>query len=133
MFNNFKLTETEVKALSSISLAFVGDAVYSLHVRQKLLENKDEKAGALNKKSASIVCATAQSKLADKWLNVLTEEELYVFKRARKAKKGTRAKNATVQEYNKSTGFECLVGYLYLTGQTDRLNYLLNYKENLWR
>ncbi|MBO5713661.1 MAG: ribonuclease III [Clostridia bacterium] len=129
MFNNFKLTETEVKALSSISLAFVGDAVYSLHVRQKLLENKDEKAGALNKKSASIVCATAQSKLADKWLNVLTEEELYVFKRARNAKKGTRAKNASVADYNKATGLEAVIGYLYLLGNVERLNYLLNYGE----
>ena len=129
LFNNLTLTENEIKALSSISLAFVGDAVYSLYVRQKLLKAKDEKAGALNKKSASIVCATSQAKLVEKLLKEFTEEELSVFKRARNTKKGTRAKNASVSDYNKSTGFEAVIGYLYLLEKYERLNYLLNLGE----
>ena len=60
---------------------------------------------------------------------ILTEEEVAIYKRARNTKKGTRAKNAGVQEYNTSTGFEAVVGFLYVTGQTDRLDYLLNYGE----
>ena len=56
---------------------------------------------------------------------LLTEEEIDVFKRARNAKKGTRAKSASVSEYNASTGFEALVGYLYVIGEIDRLNFLL--------
>lgn len=130
LFNDIKLSVSEVKALSSISLAFIGDAVYSLYVRQKLLKDKDEKAGALNKKSASIVCAVSQAKRADIWQSVLTDEELLVYKRARNSKKGTRAKNASVSDYNKSTGFEAVIGYLYLLGEKERLNYLLEYGEN---
>ena len=59
-------------------------------------------------------------------LPFLTEEELAVFKRARNAKKTTRAKSASVAEYNLSTGFEAVLGYLYLTGETERLDYILN-------
>ena len=98
---NVNLSEAEVKSLSSLSLAFIGDAVYSLYVREKLILSGDDKAGALNKKSASIVCAVSQAKKVDILLPILTEEETLVYKRARNTKKGTRAKNATVNEYNK--------------------------------
>ena len=57
---------------------------------------------------------------------MLTEEEIGIFKRARNTKKGTKAKNASVADYNASTGFEALLGYLYLTGQNERLNFILN-------
>ena len=127
---NVNLSEAEVKSLSSLSLAFVGDAVYSLYAREKLILIGDDKAGALNKKSASIVCAVSQAKKVDILLPILTEEETLVYKRARNTKKGTRAKNATVNEYNKSTGFEALIGYLYLTKQTERLKFILNYGED---
>ncbi len=127
---NVSLSEAEVKSLSSLSLAFVGDAVYSLYAREKLILIGDDKAGALNKKSASIVCAVSQAKKVDILLPILTEEETLVYKRARNTKKGTRAKNASVNEYNKSTGFEALIGYLYLTKQTERLKFILNYGED---
>ena len=127
---NVGLSEAEVKSLSSLSLAFVGDAVYSLYAREKLILIGDDKAGALNKKSASIVCAVSQAKKVDILLPILTEEETLVYKRARNTKKGTRAKNASVNEYNKSTGFEALIGYLYLTKQTERLKFILNYGED---
>ena len=127
---NVNLSEAEVKSLSSLSLAFIGDAVYSLYVREKLILSGDDKAGALNKKSASIVCAVSQAKKVDILLPILSEEETLVYKRARNTKKGTRAKNATVNEYNKSTGFEALIGYLYLTKQTERLKFILNYGED---
>lgn len=124
------LTEGEVKSLSSLTLAFVGDAVYSLYAREKLVLDKDEKAVVLNKKSADIVCAVSQAKFVDKLLPILTEEETLVYKRARNTKKGTRAKHASVNDYNKSTGFEALVGYLYLTRRIERLKFLLEYGEN---
>ena len=62
---------------------------------------------------------------------VLTEEEADIYRRARNAKKGTKAKSATVAEYNRSTGLEALLGYLYITGEHERLNFLLNYNEEL--
>ncbi len=131
MFNlQDKLDAKKATALSSITLAFIGDAVYSLFVREKLVFEKDEKGSVLNKKTSSEVRASAQANFIDKIMPILTPTEIEVYKRARNTKKGTRAKNATVAEYNKATGFEALIGYLYLIGETDRLNYLLNFGEN---
>lgn len=130
MFNiNDKLSKNKARLLSPITLAFVGDAVYTLFVREKIVFEKDLKGNELNKKTSAVVKATAQASYADKILPLLTEEELDIFRRARNTKKNTRAKSASVVEYNKSTGFEALVGYLYVTGEIDRLNYLLNLGE----
>ena len=126
-----KLDIQVAKQLSPLNLAFIGDAVHTLFVRQQLLYATDEKVSSLNSKVAEIVCAKSQAELIDKLMPLLTEEEIAIYKRGRNTKKGTRAKNATVADYNKATGFESLVGYLYLTNQMDRLNFLLNYKENL--
>lgn len=132
MFNlDDKQSVNIIKQLSPLNLAFIGDAVHTLFVRQQFLNSSDEKVGALNKRVAEVVCAKNQAGLIDKLMPLLTEEETAIFKRGRNTKKGTRAKNASVSEYNKSTGFEAVVGYLYLTGQTERLNFLLNYKEQL--
>ena len=129
MFNlNEQISIQKAKCMSPIVLAFVGDAVYSLYVREKLAFNTDFKSGILNVKASEIVRASAQAKFIDAIYPLLTEEEADVYRRARNTKKGTRAKSSTVAEYNKSTGFEALVGYLYITGQTDRLNVLLNYE-----
>ena len=124
-FNDI-LDEKKAKSLNSIVLAFVGDAVYSLFVREKLVAESDAKTGELNKISSSVVCAVAQAKKVDFLMPFLTDEEKDIYRRARNAKKGAKAKNASVTEYNKSTGFEAVVGYLYLTGRYDRLDYLLN-------
>lgn len=126
----FKLGEImdsqKANNLNPIVLAFVGDAVYSLFVREKLTFLSDSKTGQLNKKATAQVCATAQSAFMKEIESLLTDEEMTVYKRARNAKKTTRAKNASIQEYNAATGFEAVLGYLYLTGKNDRLNYLLN-------
>lgn len=126
----FKLGEVmdcqKVKNLNPIVLAFVGDAVYSLFVREKLTFESDCKTGELNKQATAQVNAIAQSLFYKEIAELFTDEELTVFKRARNAKKTTRAKNASVAEYNMATGFEAVLGYLYLIGQNDRLNYLLN-------
>ncbi|MBQ3235404.1 MAG: Mini-ribonuclease 3 [Clostridia bacterium] len=127
MFNlSDKLSKNTARQLSPITLAFVGDAVYTLFVREKIVFQNDLKGAELNRRTSLEVKATAQARYIDKIMPLLTEEEIDIFKRARNAKKNTRAKSATVSEYNKSTGFEALVGYLYLIGETDRLNYLLN-------
>ncbi len=130
MFNlNDKLEKNIAKQLSPITLAFIGDAVYTLFVREKIVFEKDLKGSELNKKTSAVVKATAQAKFIDVIMPYLTEEEIDIFKRARNSKKNTRAKSASVVEYNKSTGFEALVGYLYAIGEIDRLNYLLNLSE----
>ena len=131
MFNQKGIfSEDDAKQLSSIALAFVGDAVYSLYVRQRLVESSDSKTGELNKISSEIVCAKAQSKRIIELMPILTEEEIAIFKRARNAKKGAKAKHASVVEYNNSTGFEAVLGYLYLTGNSQRLEYILEHENN---
>ncbi len=131
MFNQKGIfSEDDAKQLSSIALAFVGDAVYSLYVRQRLVESSDSKTGELNKISSEIVCAKAQSKRIIELMPILTEEEIAIFKRARNAKKGAKAKHASVVEYNNSTGFEAVLGYLYLTGNSQRLEHILEYENN---
>jgi len=130
MFNiDATVDKLKAKNMNSIVLAYIGDAVYSLYTREKLTFYSDLKVNDLHRLASSEVRASAQAEFIDLLLPVLTEEETDIFRRARNAKKTTKAKSATVAEYNKSTGFEALLGYLYITGEHERLNYLLNYKE----
>lgn len=123
------IDKNKVNNISPVVLAFVGDAVYSLFVREKLASATDYKCGELNKMATSFVKASAQAQFVNDILPLFNEEELAIFKRARNAKKVNKAKSASISDYNLSTGFEAVLGYLHLTGQTDRLNYLL-YKGN---
>ncbi len=124
-----KIGEQDALKMSSVTLAFIGDAVYTLYVRERLSLQGDYKASELNKMTTSYVRATAQADKITALLDSLTENESYVYKRARNAHKPSRAKSASVSQYNKSTGFEALVGFLYLTGQDDRLKTILNFGE----
>ena len=121
-----KMDKNKAMQINPIVLAFVGDAVYSLFVRERLAFNLDYKTGELNKLATSEVKATAQAGFFKDIESLLTEEEMGIFKRARNAKKTTRAKNASITEYNISTGFEAVLGYLYVIGNYERLNYILN-------
>ena len=118
------------KQMNPVVLAFVGDAVYTLCVREALALESWEKTGALNKRVSEKVSAHGQSESLARILPMLTEEEADIFRRGRNAKKPTKSKNATVAEYVRSTGFEALLGYLYLTGQPERIEELF-FGENL--
>ena len=124
------ITKEQANELGSITLAFIGDAVYSLYIRSKNSIGTTFKSGELNKKTSSKVCAVAQAKLADEILPHLTDEEASVYRRARNAKKPSKSKHSSVSEYNKSTGFEAVIGYLYLIGDTERLHFILDYGED---
>ena len=127
MFNlGDSIDKIKANNLNPIVLAFIGDAVYSLFVREKISFSFDSKTGELNKMAVSMVRASAQAELIKKIMPLLTDEEVAIYKRGRNAKKSTKSKSATVVEYNMSTGFEALVGYLYVTGNIKRLNTLLN-------
>lgn len=134
MFNlGDKLSKNTARQLSPITLAFIGDAVYTLFVREKIVFENDLSGNELNKRTSAVVKATAQAEFIRKIMPLLTEEEVEIFKRARNTKKNTRAKSASVSDYNASTGFEAVIGYLYITGETDRINYLLGENnENNW-
>ena len=128
---NFFGTVTDGKArnISPVTLAFLGDAVYSLYVREKLVLSTDFGTGTLQKLTSSEVSAHGQSGLLEKIIPLFTEEEADIFRRGRNAKKPTKSKNASVAEYNRSTGFEAVLGYLYLTGRLERISRLLSYKD----
>ena len=123
---NEVMTKEEAKRLGGVILAFVGDAVYSLYVRKKLVFSGDGKAADYQRTSSKIVCAGAQSAFLEKILPTFTDEEQEVYHRARNAKKGTKSKSASVADYNRSTGVEAVVGYLYLIGDTKRLDELFS-------
>ena len=126
MFDFFtKIEKERARNLSPVTLAFVGDAVYSLFVREKLVLSTDFKTGELQKLTSKRVSAHGQSELLEVLADRFTEEEADIFRRGRNAKKSTKSKNASVAEYNRSTGFEAVIGYLYLTGQYERISQLL--------
>ena len=120
------MSKEKANNLNPIVLAFVGDAVYSLFVRERLTFYSDCKTGELNKMAVKEVKATAQAQFFKQIEQLLTDEEMNIFRRGRNAKKTTRSKSASISEYNISTGFEAVLGYLYLIGEKDRLNFLLN-------
>jgi len=105
-------------------LAYIGDAVFELMVCTWLCITGTSTAKNLHNKAVSFVCAKAQAEAAEKIKDTLTEEEESIFKRGRNAHQGVVPKNSTHKEYHSATGIETLFGYLYLTGETDRLNEL---------
>ena len=122
----FDCKEQDVRAYSPLTLAYIGDAIYDLVIRSVVVERANRSANDLHKKTTRYVKAEAQAKMILALLEELSEEEEAVYKRGRNAKSYTTAKNASMSDYRKATGFEALMGYLYLTGQTDRLLYLVN-------
>ena len=117
----FDLDDTDIRTYSPLTLAYVGDAVYELVIRSLLTGRGNAQVNRLHKKASSLVNAGAQSESLERIREALTEEELHVFRRGRNANSATMARHATMTDYRKATGFEALMGYLYLTGQTERM------------
>lgn len=115
------LPEVDLREYSPLVLAYIGDDVYDLIIRTILVTRKNIQVQKLHKKASSIVRAPAQAELIEKILPLLTQEELVVYKRGRNAKSYTKAKNASTIEYRKATGFEALIGYLYLKKDRKRI------------
>lgn len=114
------------KELSPLTLAFIGDAVFELFVREKLVCKANRPVNELHRQTVSYVKASAQKEALGRLLPVLTEEEIAVFKRGRNAKSNSTPKNASEADYHWATGFECLWGFLYLNGELKRLRLLFS-------
>ncbi len=127
----FACQEQDVRSYSPLTLAYIGDAVYELVIRSVIVERANRSANDLHKKAVHYVKAEAQANIVTALLELLTEDELAVYKRGRNAKSNTMAKNATMKDYRNATGFEALMGYLYLDNQMQRLFYLV--KEGIQR
>ena len=121
----FPLPETDLKTYSPLTLAFLGDGVFGLIVRSIVVGKGNSTARKLHKRTAELVNARAQSVMMEGIEDSLSEEEKAVFLRGRNAHPATMAKSASMREYRRATGFEALVGYLYLAGREERMMELI--------
>ena len=115
-----QLEPIDVCSYSPLALAYMGDAVYEVLIRTRVMNRGSMQVNKMHKKSASLVKAEAQARMIQALQEELTEEETAVYKRGRNAHSASSAKNASIRDYRMATGFEALVGYLYLTGQYER-------------
>ena len=116
----FNLGNVDIKTYSPLTLAYIGDGVFELIIRSLIVGKGNTKASQLHYQTSHIVKAETQAKLIDALEEELTEEEADVYRRGRNAKSPTMAKNATMTDYRKATGFEALMGYLYLKDDFER-------------
>lgn len=120
-----KIEDREAAQKNPIVLAYLGDTVYDLYVRTALVKRFGLHVNELNAKAAGIVNARAQALASDRLAALLTAQETEIFCRGRNAKVGSVPKNMSVADYHKATGLEALMGYLFLTGQHERLEQLM--------
>lgn len=117
---------SDIHALSPLSLAFVGDSVYDLLVRQYLVSLANRPVKELNSMKVTLVNCKSQAQSAKAIFDILSEEETDIYKRGRNVKVNTASKHSTLADYHSATGLEALFGYLYLSGRTDRIRELFN-------
>ena len=117
----FHLEEQDIRSYSPLTLAYIGDSIYDLIIRTILVKKGNCPVNQLHKRASDLVKAGMQSEMIRRIDPVLTEEEKSVFKRGRNAHSGSIAKNASMGDYRRATGFEALMGYLYLQGNYDRI------------
>lgn len=113
-----------IKEISTEALAYLGDSVIELRVREMLVQKGISGSGNLNRESLGFVKAGAQAAAMIRLLDILSEEEMAIYKRGRNMSGGNVPKSATMSEYRTATGMETLFGYLHLTEQNDRANEL---------
>ena len=116
----------DINTYSPLTLAYIGDAIYEIIIRTMVVSKGDRQVGKLHKESSELVKASTQAEISKSLKDILTEEEERVFKRGRNAKSFTTAKNASMSDYRTATGFEALMGYLYLSHQSERMLELIN-------
>ena len=111
---------------NGVTLAYIGDAVIELAVREALISSGITDTGRLSFAAQKLVCAPTQSEVVEKLLPVLTEEEMAAYKLGRNHRISGKPKHASVSEYSRATGLEAIFGYLHLTGKTERIQTLLH-------
>lgn len=117
----FLLEGQDIRTYSPLVLAFIGDGVFDLIVRTIIVEQGNTHANLLHKRCSQLVKAETQAVMIEKILPLLSEEEVAVYKRGRNAKVGSKSRSASLADYKKATGFEALLGYLYLDHKMERI------------
>ena len=115
----------DIRSYSGLTLAYIGDVVYDLVIRTVLVSRANRPVNDLHRMTIRYVSANAQSKMVQALQESFTEEEQSVYRRGKNAKPHTTAKNASTADYLRATGFEAVIGYLYLTGDMERVLYLV--------
>lgn len=121
IYEGLDMKHTDSSQLSPLVLAYIGDSIYDLVIKTWVIEQGNMQVNKLNKKTSSIVKAESQSAMIGAIEPMLSEYEDAVYKRGRNAKSYTSAKNASIGDYRRATGFEALMGYLYLSGEYERM------------
>lgn len=121
----FGESETDIRTYSPLTLAYIGDAIFEMVIRTLIVEKGQRAANTLHKHTTKIVCAGTQAAMIEALSEELTEEEKDIYRRGKNTKIHSSAKNASLSDYRKATGFEALCGYLYLSGNTERLLFLV--------
>ena len=119
------ITESDIKQMSPLVFAYMGDAVYEKYIREYVIRQGLCKNGLLHKKSIKYVSAKGQAEILERLEPNLTEEELDIGRRGRNSNPHSTAKNADIVEYKYATGFEALIGWLYLNEKEERLEEIL--------
>lgn len=117
---------TKARLISPLALAYIGDGIFELMVREWVLSKGNMPVNKLHKRTVSCVCASAQAQAFDNIENELTPDELAIYKRGRNVKGNTVPRNGNPAEYRKATGFEALFGYLHLSKQNERMQELFD-------
>ena len=117
----FGVPDVDVRTYSPLTLAYIGDGIYDLIIRSLVVAKGNTRASELHKRTSQIVKAKTQAEMIELIMPLLSEEEADIYKRGRNAKSPTMAKNATMADYRKATGFEALMGYLYVKDEVPRL------------
>ena len=121
----FKMRQVDIKEYSPLTLAYIGDAVYDLIIRTLVVNKGNQQVQKLHKETITMVQASAQARMITALNDQLSEEEHAVYKRGRNAKSASPAKNQSISDYHKATGFEALLGYLYLKKDWKRMMELI--------
>ena len=119
--DKFGIEGKDIRTYSPLTLAYIGDAIFDVVVRSILVNKGNTAVNKLHKRASDIVKAGTQSAFIKALMENLTEEEADIYRRGRNSKPHTKAKNATTMDYLDATGFEAVVGYLYLTDNMDRI------------
>lgn len=117
----FQIPDVDLRTYSPLTLAYIGDGIYDLVIRSLVVAKGNTRAGELHKRTSQIVKAHTQAQMMEALIPFLSEEEEDIYRRGRNAKSPTMAKNATMSDYRKATGFEALMGWLYLKDEFVRI------------
>lgn len=117
----FGASSVDIRTYSPLTLAYIGDAIFEMIIRTLIVENGQRAAQTLHKHTTKIVCAPTQAAIAEAVYDNLTEKEQDIYRRGKNTKINSSAKNSSLSDYRKATGFEALCGYLFLNNETKRI------------